>query len=139
LNPSLVESHLKGPNHLDLVISWTRTSRGPVLLQPQRSQEDIPYHFKKGMVYQFKMVWYVLMQPLRPEQNRPARRTGPTDRTPLTKFSVIFFVKCNVLLPNLKHLKQNSLKLCQNLIIIVSCSRILAKSLLPQLAIAATR
>jgi hypothetical protein len=34
-------------------ISWTRTSRGPVLLRPQRSQEDIPYHFKKGVVCQF--------------------------------------------------------------------------------------
>jgi hypothetical protein len=31
----------------------------------------------------FKMVRYVLLRPLRPEQNRPARRTGPTDRTPL--------------------------------------------------------
>jgi hypothetical protein len=29
----------------------------------------------------FKMVRYVLLRPLRPEQNRPARRTGPTDRT----------------------------------------------------------
>jgi hypothetical protein len=29
-------------------ISWTRTSRGPVLLRHQRSQEDIPYHFKIG-------------------------------------------------------------------------------------------
>jgi hypothetical protein len=26
---------------------------GPVLLRPQRSQEDIPYHFKKAMVCQF--------------------------------------------------------------------------------------
>jgi hypothetical protein len=31
----------------------------------------------------FKMVRYVLLRPLRPEQNRPARRTGPTDRTPI--------------------------------------------------------
>jgi hypothetical protein len=31
----------------------------------------------------FKMVRYVLLPPLRPGQNRPARRTGPTDRTPL--------------------------------------------------------
>jgi hypothetical protein len=31
----------------------------------------------------FKKVRYVLLRPLRPKQNRPARRTGPTDRTPL--------------------------------------------------------
>jgi hypothetical protein len=26
----------------------------------------------------FKMLWYVLLRPLRPEQNRPVQRTGPT-------------------------------------------------------------
>jgi hypothetical protein len=31
----------------------------------------------------FKMVRYVLLRPLRSEQNWPARRTGPTDRNPL--------------------------------------------------------
>jgi hypothetical protein len=30
--------------------------------------EDIPYHFKKGIEWfaNFKMVWYVLLRPLRP-------------------------------------------------------------------------
>jgi hypothetical protein len=44
------------------------------------------YHtiFKLADHALFKMVRYVLLRPLRPEQNRPARRTGPTDRTPLT-------------------------------------------------------
>jgi hypothetical protein len=29
------------------------------------------------------MEWYILLRTLRPEQNRPEKRTGPTDRTPL--------------------------------------------------------
>jgi WD40 repeat protein len=32
----------------DIVSSWNRTSRGPALLRPQRSQEDMLYHFKIG-------------------------------------------------------------------------------------------
>jgi hypothetical protein len=36
-----------------------------VKLRPQRSQEDIPYHFRNGMVCQ--KVWYVLLRILIPE------------------------------------------------------------------------
>jgi hypothetical protein len=33
----------------------------------QKKQTNKPYHFRKGMVCQFKMVWYILLLPLRPE------------------------------------------------------------------------
>jgi hypothetical protein len=42
---------------------------------------SISWTRKRAWSANFKMVWYVLLRPLRPEQNRPARRTGPTDPT----------------------------------------------------------
>jgi hypothetical protein len=38
-----------------------------VYLRPQRSLEDIPYHFKIDRPCHCKMVWYVLLRSLRPE------------------------------------------------------------------------
>jgi hypothetical protein len=41
---------------------------------------------RRGWSANFKMVLYVLLRPLWPEQNRPARRSGPTVRTPLYQY-----------------------------------------------------
>jgi hypothetical protein len=63
----------------------SRTSRGPILLRPQRTYLTI---LKRAWSANFKMVWYVLRScdlccRAGAKPARAARRTGPTDRTPL--------------------------------------------------------
>jgi hypothetical protein len=65
----------------------------------------IPYHFNIGRAL-FKMVRYVLLRPLRPEQNRPARRTGPTDRALLLKA----FPNLSLFLPKFHNMIKNTIR-----------------------------
>jgi hypothetical protein len=58
---------------------------------------------KKTWSANFKMVWYIFLRPLRPEQNRSEKRTGPTDQTPRWKLKKVnlkktYFPNCQKML-----------------------------------------
>jgi hypothetical protein len=54
----------------DMIVYQKKIDMFNVWLRPQRSkdlQEDIPYHFKRAWSANLKIVWYILLRPLKPE------------------------------------------------------------------------